>query len=56
MFPDYYLNKLLPQRVSEWHDHALIQKAFHEIKSLYESLKTSLPQQSESQLQVSVEG
>lgn len=51
LFSDYYLNELLPQRVSEWQDHALIQKAFSQIKSLYENLKSSLPQQSESQLE-----
>ncbi|MEM4217101.1 MAG: N-6 DNA methylase [Candidatus Methanomethylicaceae archaeon] len=51
LFSDYYLNELLPQRVSEWQDHALIQKAFIQIKSLYENLKSSLPQQSESQLE-----
>lgn len=51
LFSDYYLNELLPQRVSEWQDHALVQKAFTQIKSLHENLKSSLPQQSESQLE-----
>ncbi len=51
LFSDYYLNELLPQRLPEWQDNALIQKAFTEIKSLYESLKSSLPRQSEPQLE-----
>lgn len=51
LFSDYFLNELLPKRMPEWQDHSRIEKAFNAIKSLYESLKSSLPQQSESQLE-----